>query len=93
MDPLETALDIEMKTRMEVSRTISLIENALAQWDALERKPQGLGEELLRLRYSLRMLEDWEKKSLSGMNDLGSVEGRLRSFVMMQAKLKKRRSD
>ena len=74
------ALELEIETRRAVSKTISRIEVALADWDALKRRPRRLSGRMEYLRKTHRTLSKWTKESLKGRKDLESVSQRLRAF-------------
>ncbi|MFH1393488.1 MAG: hypothetical protein ABII71_02300 [Candidatus Micrarchaeota archaeon] len=56
---------IEKQTLEKTNKAISAIENAIAVWDASEKKPIDIKIRINRLRYFHQALSNWEKKMLS----------------------------
>ena len=76
--------DAEQETIHKVSRAISALEKALAEWDASEEKPEHLEEDFDRYRGFLEALGKWERKMLLSAGqelDFFTRVDRLREFV------------
>ncbi len=75
---------IEEETVKEVSRAITVLESALAQWNGLEKKPMELEPDFERYKSFHDALEQWETKSLRAIGKAMTFEQRLdhiREFV------------
>lgn len=76
-------MELETEAREKVSKSISAIEVALAEWDAAEKKPQKLAGKIECLRTSYELLSTWEKESLKGKCNPAAAKERLRKFIGM----------
>jgi hypothetical protein len=75
---------IEKETIAEVSRAITVLESVIAQWDALEKKPEDIKGDFTRYKRFHEALTEWETRilrSASGELDLGRRIHRLGEFV------------
>ena len=68
---------IEQETVKEVSRAITVLESALAQWNGMDKKPQELEPDFERYKSFHDALEDWETKSLRSMGKAMTFAERL----------------
>ncbi|VVC02611.1 Uncharacterised protein [Candidatus Bilamarchaeum dharawalense] len=80
-------VELEIETQSKVSHSLSLIEVALADWEAAKKKPKNLEGQINYLRNSYKLLSEWEKNSLKGKKDLNSTLNRLRKFTLICQKL------
>ncbi len=71
---------LEAETRGKVSGSLSLIEVALAEWDADAGKPERLRKRIEYLRATHQVLSAWEKESLLGEKGHAHAMARLRRF-------------
>ena len=75
---------IENQAIDKVNRTITVLEGALATWEAAKEKPMDLKERFMRYRQFRDALAMWETKALRSRGkkeDLNSRVQRLREFV------------
>lgn len=76
--------DVEQQAIDKVNRTITILEGALATWDAAKEKPMDLKDRFARYRQFHDALAAWETKALKARDkteDLNSRVQRLREFV------------
>lgn len=74
----------EKETISKVSRAISALEKALAEWDASDERPENLDEDFGRYKAFYEALAKWETKMLrtAGQElDFFTRVDRLREFV------------
>jgi hypothetical protein len=81
---------LESETLEKVSESISKIEVALADWDALERQPEELSKRMGFLKETHRILSAWARETLQGKKDFDSVTKRLDRFRQICKKIAKR---
>ncbi len=72
---------LEMHTREKLSKSLSKIEIALADWDQSETKPKKFLKKITYLKKSHRLFSSWMKKSLKGKKDSTSSRLRLKEFT------------
>ncbi len=72
---------LEMNTREKLSRSLSKIEIALADWDQSEEKPKKFMKKIAYLKKSHALFSNWMKKSLKGKKDSTSSRLRLQEFT------------
>lgn len=75
---------VENETIEKVSRTISVLESALAKWKVSEKKPEELKEKFARYRRFHDALAQWETDALKARRMKESFDTRverLRRFV------------
>jgi len=76
--------DIETEAIDKVNRTITVLEGALATWDAAKEKPRDLQDRFSRYRQFHDALAMWETKALKSRGqreDFNTRVQRLREFV------------
>ena len=71
-------IELEKRTREEVSASLSRIEVALADWENTSNKPKDLEAKVEFLKKSHMLLSDWMKKSLKGDKESAGI--RLQNF-------------
>lgn len=75
---------VENETIDKVNKTITVLEGAMATWEASKEKPRGLEEKFTRYKKFLEALTEWETKALKarGIEESFDVRvQRLRRFV------------
>jgi hypothetical protein len=84
-DISETNIDgIEKEAIEKVNRTITILEGALATWDAAREKPMDLRDRFSRYKQFRDALATWETKALRSRGKREDFEARvqrLREFV------------
>jgi len=76
--------EVEKETIEKVSRTISVLENSIAIWEAAKDKPDNLREEFERFKGFCKALSEWETKELKMKRkgvDFGNRIGLLKEFT------------
>ncbi|NYZ73674.1 hypothetical protein H0O00_00870 [Candidatus Micrarchaeota archaeon] len=76
--------DVEKEAIEKVNRTITVLEGALATWDAAKEKPIDLKDRFSRYKQFHDALATWETKALKSrgkQEDFNTRVQRLREFV------------
>jgi len=76
--------EVEKEALERVSRAISILEDALAKWEASSEKPDEMKEEVERYRRLLEQFSGWERGALIARGsgeDFKTRLGRLKEFI------------
>jgi len=68
---------IQNETVKKVSKTLSSLEVAIADWDISEEKPEELKQKFKRYKWLHTSLSEWEKKTLKAIGKKDKYETKL----------------
>ncbi len=76
---------VEEETMKRVGRTLEILANFLANWDAAAVKPDNMYPQVMKIKKFYDVLEGWQRDALKakGKEDYDARMRRLREFVLI----------